>query len=377
MRRLALLSLLGLAAALVAPTAAAGPANRCAEQFPDSPWETSAAAGPVMVHGSGLTQPVTDRFADDFEELVVLLQEDMGGLEGTAVCLFEDTLPLDGADYGWPPSLQMRAIAFGEEKLVVLSAWLIGVVPDAGHHGLLHVAQWQAANGPYPEPFGDDVKGWYRNRLGGTVEATHSFFVRLSIGEPFPEIPWTAGQSADPMVWNAELGYGGGGDFANFAVSEVGSSVLTDPYSADLVALDEQWRTQLSDEAGNEAGGTKGWIVGLIAISGLLLVTVVMIVLNRYTRKRIERELREAVRRDRLARRAEAEEALVRPSAVSVAGGGGHSRVGGGVPRRTVDGDDRNRPPTGSGGRSGDDSVAPPGKSGDDPFRHPGFDGDD
>jgi hypothetical protein len=377
MRRLSLLAVLGLAATLLAPAASAGPANRCAERFPESPWETSAAAGPVMVHGSGLTEPVTERFANDFEKIVVLIEDDMGGLEGTAVCLFEDSLPLEGTDYGWPPSLEMRAIAFGEEKMVVLSTWLLGVVPDAGRHGLLHVAQWQATAGPYPEPFGDDVKGWYRNRLDGTVEATHSFFVRLSVGEPFPEIPWTAGQSADPMVWNAELGYGGGGDFANFAVSEVGTSVLTDPFSADMAALDEQWRAQLSDEAGNEEGGTKGWVVGLIAISALLAVTVAMIVLNRYTRKRIERELREAVRRDRLARHQEEEEALVRPSTVSVGGGGGHTRVGSGTPRRTVDGDDRNRPPSGSGGRSGDDTVAPPRKSGDDPFRHPGFDGHD
>ena len=355
MRRTSHLVALGLAAVLLAPAAGAGPVTRCAERFPESPWETSAAAGPVMVHGSGLTQPVTDRFADDFEELVVLIQEDMGVLDGTAVCLFEDTLPLEGVDYGWPPSLEMRAIAFGEEKMVVLSTWLIGLVPDAGHHGLLHVAQWQATNGPYPEPFGEDMKGWYRNRLDGTVEATHSFFVRLSIGDPFPEIPWTAGQSADPMVWNAEIGYGGGGDFTNFAVSEAGTSVLTDPYAADMATLDEQWRTQLSDEAGNQAGGTKGWVVGLLAISGLLVVTIAMVVLNRYTRRKIERELREAVQRDRLAREQAEEEALVRPSTVSVTGGGGHSRVGGGASRRPVDGDDRDRPPSGGGRRSDGD----------------------
>lgn len=375
MRRLPLLAVLALAAALAAP-AAAGPTNRCAERFPESSWETSAAAGPVMVHGSGLTQPVTDRFADDFEEMVALVQEDMGGLDGTAVCLFEDKLPLDGADFGWPPSLQMRAIAFGEEKMVVLSTWLIGLVPDAGHHGLLHVAQWQATGGPYPEPFGDDVKGWYRNRLDGTVEATHSFFVRLSIGSPFAEIPWTAGRSADPMVWNAELGYGGGGDFANFAVSEAGTAVLTDPYSADLAALDEQWRAQLSDEAGNLPGGSRGWIIGLVAIGALLVVTVAMIILNRYTRKRIERELREAVQRDRLARELAEEDALVRPSTVSFAGGSRNTGVGGGATRRPVDGDDRDRSPSGSVRRADRDAVSPPPKAGDDPFRHPGFDGD-
>ncbi|MFH1105142.1 MAG: hypothetical protein V1757_09430, partial [Actinomycetota bacterium] len=167
MRRLLPLT---LAAALVlgASASASGhaPGGRCAERFPDSVFDTSAAAGPVMVHGSGIGSDLTTRYAADFERLVVLVQAEMGGLDDdVVVCIFAEDIPLDAQALGWPEGQKLHAAAFGEDRLVVVSSYLIRYVPDAGRAGLLHVAMWQVSEGQYPEPFGDEVAGWYRNRL--------------------------------------------------------------------------------------------------------------------------------------------------------------------------------------------------------------------
>lgn len=374
-RLLAATALVGILAVPTSGGNAAGPVSRCAGRFPAATFDTTAEAGPVMVHGSGISQAMTDRFADDFGDLVDPLQQEMGGLEGTAVCIFDDTLPLDGDALDWPSSQRLRAVAFGEEKLVVLSAWLIGTVPEGGHNGLLHVAQWQASAGDYPEPFGNDVKGWYRNRLDGTVEAMHTLFVRQSVAEPLAMIPWSAGEMTDPLVWNPEFGYGGGGDFTNFVVAREGVSILTAPSEADLVDLDRQWRAQLSDEAGNPEGGTRGWVIGLVAVVGVVILAVLMALWARYTRKRIERELREAATRES-REPVEEEPALVRPSAGPVRRGGRNPRVRDGAAHGSVDRDQRDRSPAGGARRADGDRMAERRQSGDDIFRHPGFDGD-
>ena len=94
-----------------------------------------------------------------------------------------------------------------------------------------------------------------------TVEVVHNVFVRQNSGlaEPWQPFPWTVGQMLDPLVWNPEQGYGGAGDFANYAVATAGNDVLSTPLTSDLAALDEGWRQTLFDESGAILGGSKGW----------------------------------------------------------------------------------------------------------------------
>jgi hypothetical protein len=331
-----------------------------------------------MVHGSGIGSDLTTRYAADFERLVVLVQAEMGGLDDdVVVCIFADDIPLDAQALGWPEGQKLHAAAFGEDRLVVVSSYLIRYVPDAGRAGLLHVAMWQVSEGQYPEPFGDEVAGWYRNRLADRVEVVHSGLVRLNAGlsEPWPPgSGWDVGRMYGTLLWNPEFGYGGTGDFTNYAVATNGTGVLSNPSGYDLEALDAGWRQLLFDESPAIPGGSRGWITGLVLISIAVAAAVFMAWWGHATRKRVERQLREAVARERRSALPQLEPASVRPS-VAVGERRGDPRVGGsGSGTVGAQDDRRDRSPSLREVGTAVDEVPPPDESGDDLFRHPGFD---
>jgi hypothetical protein len=350
-------------------------AGRCAELFPDVEFDHSTTAGPVGVYGYQVPEGILDRYGRDFSELVSWIQDEMGGLdESVAVCIFEDEIPLDAQALGWPEGQALRAVAFGEEGIVVLSNWFPVNVPDAGYNGLIHVAQHRVSDGAYPEPFGADVKGWYRNRLDRSVESVHNFYVRQNSGlaEPWPPFPWAVGRMVDPILWNPEFGYGGGGDFANFAVANGPAGLLSDPATADLDDLDEQWRQALFDESGAIPGGSRGWLTGLSVTLAVLGLGVFMPWWNRRQKKKFEERMRDLPwleEQSRLAREREAVRTSIAPG-----GRSGDTRVGRGGAPPVGDGDHRDRAPSGSAVGSDRDHVTPASESGDDIFRHPGFD---
>lgn len=387
MRR-TLVSLVTLALVLVlAPSAAA--AGGCAERFPGATFDTSATVGQVAVVGAGLVQDVVDRYARSYEPVVTMAGDHYGTLEGVEVCVFADAVPLDAADYDYPDSLPIRSIAFADEGLVVLSAWRVAAPIDAGLVGLTHVAQVRAGGGSYPEPFGSDVIGWYRNEIEGTVEAVHNRFVRSNIGlrEPWDPIPWLSGSRGDVLVWNAETAlsssfassnaFGGPGDFAHFAVENGGPDVLTTLDGDAVAALDEQWRQALFDESGAIPGGSRGWIRGVLFALGALAVAVGVAWWSWRIKRREKQYLLELARRPEPVHVPEADDGPIR---VSVPGGLGRRDAGVGRGRaRAVrsDRDDRDRPPSRRKVGTGVDPVATGDEPGDDAFRHPGLRGED
>jgi hypothetical protein len=358
-----------------APAWADAPAgNGCAAIFPDTAFDTSAQSGSVTVWGVGLSSEVTSRFAEEFLQIVEWLEADVASLDGVEVCLFADELEIDAEALGWYPGLPLRAAAFGEHGVVALSAWMTRYVQDAGVAGLIHVALWRAGEGAYPEPFGDDVVGWYLGRLNGTTEAIHNLYLRQQIGlrEPWPPFPWTASTLADPLLWKPEYGYGGAGDFTDFVVGIEGSTFLRAPEEERLIALDAEWRQALFDESGAIPGGSKGWIFGMAAAAVLVAVAIGFAWLGRRSRLQAEEALRQLATATGGASPA-GEAALVRPSV----GGGprrGHARVGGSGADAVGPGrDDRDRSPGGRQRRSRADRMAEKAKPGDEIFRHPGF----
>ena len=364
--------------AMATPAIAQTSGGRCADRFVDSVFETEAEAGPVLVYGSGITQTLLDRYAADWAELVDLVQAEMGGLDvGVAVCVFDDKLPLDAEELGWPRNQFLRAIALGEERLVVVSSWLIAETPDAGRNGLLHIAQYQVSDGSYPEPFGNEVKGWYRNRVDRTVENVHNTFVRQNAGlaaiwQPFP---WTVGQMVDPLLWNPEFGYGGAGDFANYAVATGGDAVLSNPLGSDLAGLDEAWRQSLFDESGAVLGGSKGWLLGLGLAIGIILLGILMAWWGHRQRLAVEAKMGDLAWLEQASREAHQREA-VRTSVPSGRGRRnprvGRTRAGTGG----IDSDHGDGTPSGRAVRATGDRVADASQTGDDLFRHPGLDGE-
>jgi hypothetical protein len=358
---------------------AAGCSGRYGEVF-----GTRAEAGPVAVVGSGLSEELTERFADDFRPIAELLDAEIVSLDGVEVCIFDDRIPEDAQALGWPEGQLLRAVAFGEDRLVVLSSWLIGRVADAGRIGLIHIALWQVSDGEYPQPFGNDVMGWYRARLDGTLDAIHRLFLRQQIGltEPWPPTRWTDWETDDPILWNPERSYGGAGDFTDFVVEREGLEFLADPDPAEIARLDEAWRQTLFDESGAIPGGSRGWITGVILITAILAAAIALGVADRVYRKRGERRIREeALNPQRVWPAEEPEEGeeagvLVRPS-VGSGRRRGDTRVGGSQARpRGVKGDDRDRSPSGGQVRPERDPVPPADESGHDLFRHPGLDDD-
>lgn len=376
MRRSTLHLLPLVALVLFAPPASAQmDGGRCAERFPEAVFDHHATAGPVDLYGSEVPAEILDRYGRDYTVLVEWIQDEMGGLgDGVVICMFEDQIPLDAQSLGWPEGQALRAAAFGEERMIVLSNWLIQHVPDAGYNGLLHVAQYQVSDGDYPQTFGNEVKGWYRNRIDRTVEVVHNVLVRQNSGlsEPWPPTPWVDEAIADPLLWNPEFGYGGGGDFANFAVANGGNEILSDPRSTDVASLDEQWRQALFDESGAVLGGSRGWIKGLVISIGIVLLGVLMALWNRHQKRVIEEKLRDLPWLEEQARLAHEQEAV--RTSVAVGGRGRNARVGGSDAGPGFDGDDRDGTPTGRPfGRTGD-GVSGRRQAGDDLFRHPDFD---
>lgn len=377
MRRISLLLALLAAAAALAPAAAAQEASGCAAVFPTTTFDTSAPAGPVVVRGAGLNVEMTERFSRELTQVAELLGTEVSSLGGVEVCLFADEMDIDAEALGWYPGLPLRAAAFAEQGVVAVSTWLPRYTTDAGVVGLIHVALWRASGGSYPQPFADDVIGWYLGRLAGTTDAIHSLYLRQQIGlhEPWPPFPWSISTLEDPVLWKPEYGYGGAGDFTDYVVEAKGVGYLAAPDSEELVELDEGWRQALFDDSGAVPGGSKGWIAGLIVAVVLLVVAIAFAWLGRVSRLRAE----EALRRLAVAPANPAGPAPVSAeSAVRPLVGGGssrrHSRVGGrGADAVGGRGDDRDGAPAGGEGGARRDRVAKTAKPGDEIFRHPGF----
>ena len=373
---LAVSALFALGLAVPAPPAAAQGAVGCQGLFPDTEFDTRAEAGPVVVYGSGIHPDMTARFAGEYANVVAWVEADIASLAGVEVCLFEDKIPLDAQALGWPEGVYLRAAAFGEQGLVALSALNVGVVGDAGKAGLIHIALWRASGGTYPQPFGDDVMGWYLGRDAGATEAIHSLYLRQQIGlrEPWPPFPWTVSKISDPILWHPDFGRGGSGDFTAYVAAARGAAFLAAPSPDELATLDEGWRQALFDESSAIPGGSRTWIGGVIAAAVLLAAAIAFAWLGRASRLRAEAAvLQLATAPAAPAAAAEDGGAAVRPL---VGGGPGrrHSRVGGtGAGAVGRHGDDRDRAPTGGEGGAGRDRVAPPAKPGDEIFRHPGF----
>jgi hypothetical protein len=346
----------------------------CAARFPGAVFDSAAPAGPVTVRGSGINIALTERIAADLRGTAEAVGSEIGGLDGVEVCVFADRLPLDGAELGWPEGQSLRAAAFGDEGLVVLSSWLVGTVPDAAIVGVVHLAEWRTSGGTYPEPFGSEVMGYYAGLANDTLEQVHNAYVRANTGqrEPWPAIPWTAGRMVDPLLWNPELGHGGAGDFGSYAHRIDGPQIFANPDPIRLAELDEGWRNALFDESGSIRGGSKGWIGGLIALIVVLAAGVTLAYLNRLSKRRAEEALREAAL---TARRAELEAAAeagpVTTSVVSSVGRRDPRVRSGSAGAVARDRDEREGSPARGPRRARAQDVTPASQADDDIFRHP------
>jgi hypothetical protein len=312
--------------------------------------------------------------------VVSFLGDEFGDLRSIEICLFPDRLPVDSVALGWPEGQTLRAFASASDDIVALSTLFFGQVREASIVGLVHIAQWRAGGESYPDFFARDVIGFYLSRDAGNTEQVHRAFVRANIGrrEPWAPFPWSSGQIEELLLWNPEVGYGGAGDFAGFALAEAGQSVFVTPGAAVLADLDVRWREALFDESGSSRTGSRGWIAGLVALIAVLAAGAALAVLNRLSKTRAEAALREAAERAaEEAALAEQEREAVRTS-IATSSRRRDARVRGGTPRTGgIDGDHGDRPPPGRPRGGGSDDVPAGAETDDDIFRHPSLREDD
>ncbi len=278
-----------VATALAGATAPAAAADRCAAMFAEADFAVPLLAGPVTVHATGVEAGLAARLAQDVAAPAGLIAGELGGLDGVEVCVFAGELPLDAEALGWPVGQRLRAISFGPERVLVLSAWQVGLFADAAALGLAHQAEWAIGDGHYPDPLGGAVAQWYAARLDDRLPRDHSAMRYANLIRAIPEqIPWTEGQIPERLLWNPEFQLSPIGDFIDHVVRTEGLGALRDPDAVVLGRAQETWQRRLLAEATGSETGTKGWIGGVIVV-GLILTMGLALAIGGYLQHRRQR----------------------------------------------------------------------------------------
>lgn len=273
-------------AASLATAVPAAAADGCKPTFPSVEFEQSLPAGPVTVRTAGLDAGLAARAAADVQAAADLIHGELGGLDGVEACIFAGELPLDAVALGWPEGQRLRAISFGPERVLVLSAWQIGLLADASALGLAHQAQWAVGAGRYPDPLGGAVAQWYAGRLDDRLARDHAAMRYANLIRAIPEdIPWTEGTIPERLLWNPEFQLSPIGDFVDHVVRTEGLGALRDPDAAVLRRAQESWQRTLLAEATGSETGTKGWIRGVIVV-GLILAMGLALAVGAFMQRR-------------------------------------------------------------------------------------------
>lgn len=285
MRRFIFVAFLALFT-LVQPVAAGASSDRCGEKFPGIAWVEAEVAGPVTVATAGMTTEMSARYAADADRVGMLIEAEIGGLEGTAMCLTQPDIQLDVGDLV-QEGMRLHVGVFGEEKIFALSAVEIRMVDDAIAFGLPHIALWHLADDlglpdGYPEPLGSTISHWYLARDTDRLARYHTeLVVQLFLDDPNPDersldesTAWVGGTRGDPIAFDPQFVASPMGDLIDHAVRSAGVEVLRDPSQATWAALEIDWRIALRDEllAGREGSWGAEWGAAIIATFVLLAI---------------------------------------------------------------------------------------------------------
>jgi len=298
--RQTILLALGALVVFLLPGVAAADQSRCAEVFPDVPWQTSASEGPVSVATAGMNEATTQRFTADVERIAGLVEAEIGGLEGTAVCLATPELS-DGFSELVARGQRLHAGVFAEEKVFVISAVETRMVNDAIAFGLPQIALRQLADelglaGGYPDPLGSTIAHWYLARDIGRLDQYRSqLTVTIYLDDVTPEdrtvedaMMWVGDLKEDPFLFDPQFVGSQMGVFIDFAVAEEGPEILRHTDQRTWAELEKAWRISIRDQFPRGDFGL-WWGVGIF------VGFIVLAILLAWGRRRQKR--REATRR--------------------------------------------------------------------------------
>ena len=273
-------------------------ADRCAERFPNVSWSSVAVDAPVTVATSGMSAEMAARYARDAERVANMIEAELGGLEGSAMCLTIPGAQLDVGDLV-PEGQRLHVAVFGEERLFALSAVEIRMVDDAIAFGLPHLALWQLADElglpeGYPEPLGSTISHWYLARDNDRMERYHSeLVVQLFLDDPNPDqrtaaeaTPWVAGARPDPFTFDPQFVGSPMGDLISFAVESRGIDILRDPVQQTWAEIEIEWRVAMKVELLSGREGSWGAEWGAAIIVFFVLLAILLALLKRRQKRR-------------------------------------------------------------------------------------------
>jgi hypothetical protein len=279
-----------LVALLVLSSLGSAQADRdgCAQRFPEADWSVINVDTPLTVATAGMSPEMAARFAADVEHNARLVQSELGGLDGAAVCLTTPEIRLDVGDLV-AEGQRLHVAVFAEEKLFVLSAVEIRMIDDAIAFGLPHIALWQVAAelgvaDGYPEPLGSTIAHWYLARAIERMPQYHGeLVVGLFLDDPNPEerteaeaTRWVDAAKDDPFLFDPQFVGSPMGDFIDYAVTVGGVEVLRDIRQETWGPLENEWRVALRDELLEGRTGSYGAEWGVVIVVVVLLLAVLL-----------------------------------------------------------------------------------------------------
>ena len=273
---------------MASPAPGMADASRCSELFPDVQWVTQSVAGPTTMATAGINQATADRFAIDVGRVATLVQTELGGLEGSAVCLATAEQADAFSQYA-APGQRLHVAAFGEEKVLALAAVETRMIDDAIAFGIPHIALWSVGeeleleNG-YPDPLGSTIAHWYLARENGRLDRYRSeLIITLFLDDPNPEertaadaVQWVSDQKSEPFLFDPQFIGSQMGVFVDFAVSEEGLDILRETDQATWADLEKRWRIWIRDQYPRGNYGV-WWGVGIFVFFIVLAIALALL----------------------------------------------------------------------------------------------------
>jgi hypothetical protein len=273
--------------------------DRCSSRFPGVDWTTVDIEGPVTVATTGMTPEMSARFAGDVERIADRIHGEVGGLDDVAACLATPDVTLDMGDLV-SQGQRLHVAAFGEEKLLALSAVEIRLVDDAIAFGLPHIALYQTAqelglDGDYPEPLASTIGHWYLARDNGRLERYHNeLVVALFLDDPNPDqrtddeaTQWVSIAGEEPFLFDPQFVASQMGDFIDYAVGARGIDVVRDPTQTTWGPLENEWRVAMRDELLEGRQGSYGAEWGVAIVVVVVAIAILLALQKRRQKKRL------------------------------------------------------------------------------------------
>jgi hypothetical protein len=249
--------------------------------FPELTWEVHTGTGPTVLETAGMTPGTAERFAADIDRVALMVEAELGGLEGSTVCIASPDLA-DAFDEYVAAGQRLHAGVFAEEQILVMSAVELRMIDDGIAFGVPQLALWKLGeelgiDEGYPDPLGATIAHWYLARDTGRLDRYRSeLSVALFLDDPNPEerttddaAVWVGERKPDPSFFDPQFLGSQMGAFIDWAVDEEGVAILHETDQVTWANLENRWRVQIRDQYPRGSFGL-WWGVAIVVIFILL-----------------------------------------------------------------------------------------------------------